>query len=57
MQIANTFSPFFCDIPNQIEKVIIQTQKAYDELLTNSLEQSFECNWPLTKKKLSTSES
>ena len=40
-QIANTFSQFFCNIPKQIEKGIIPTQKTYDEFLTNPIEQSF----------------
>ena len=41
MQIANTFNHFFCNIPKQIEKVIIPTQKTYDDFLTNPIEQSF----------------
>ena len=39
-QIANTFNHFFCNIPKQIEKGIIPTQKTYD-FLTNPTEQSF----------------
>ena len=39
-QIANTFNHFFCNIPKQIEKGIIPTQKTYD-FLTNPMEQSF----------------
>ena len=40
-QIANTFNHFFCNIPKQIEKGIIPTQKTYDDFLTNPIEQSF----------------
>ena len=40
-QIANTFNQFFCNIPKQIEKDIIPTQKTYDDFLTNPIEQSF----------------
>ena len=39
-QIANMFYHFFCNIPKQIEKGIIRTQKTY-EFLTNPLEKSF----------------
>ena len=39
-QIANIFNHFFCNIPKQIEKGIIPTQKIYD-FLTNSIERSF----------------
>ena len=40
-QIANIFNHFFCNIPKQIEKGIIPTQKTYDDFLTNPIEQSF----------------
>ena len=40
-QIANTFNHYFCNIPKQIEKDIIPTQKTYGEFLTNRIEQSF----------------
>ena len=40
-QIANTFNHFFCNIPKQIEKGIIPTQKTYDDFLTNPIEKSF----------------
>ena len=40
-QIANKFKHFFCNIPKQIEKGIIRTQKEYDDFLTNPIEQSF----------------
>ena len=40
-QIANIFNHFFCNIPKQIEKSIIPTQKAYDDFLANPIEQSF----------------
>ena len=36
-QIANTFNHFFCNIPKQIEKGIIPTQKTYDDFLRNHL--------------------
>ena len=37
-QIANIFKHFFCNIPKQIEKSIILTQKTYDDFLTNPIE-------------------
>ena len=40
-QIANIFNHFFCNIPKQIEKGIILTQKTYDDFLPNPTEQSF----------------
>ena len=40
-QIANIFNHFFCNIPKQIEKGIIPTQKKHDDFLTNPIEQSF----------------
>ena len=40
-QIANTFNHFFCNIPKQIEKGIIITQKTCDDFVTNSMEQSY----------------
>ena len=40
-QIANIFNHFFCNIPKQIEKGIIPTQKPYDDFLANPIEQSF----------------
>ena len=40
-QIANTFNRFFCNIPKQIERGIIPTQKTYDDFLTKPIEQSF----------------
>ena len=40
-QIANIFNHFFCNIPKQIEKGIILTQKTYDDFLPNPIEQSF----------------
>ena len=40
-QIANTFNHFFRNIPKQIEKGIIPTQKTHDHFLTNPIEQSF----------------
>ena len=41
-QIASIFNHFFCNIPNQIGKGIIPTQKTYDDYLTNPIKQSFE---------------
>ena len=41
MTISNIFNHFFCNIPKQIEKSIIPTQKAYDDFLTNPIERSF----------------
>ena len=38
-QIANIFNHFFCNIPRQIEKCIIPTQKTFDDFLTNPIEQ------------------
>ena len=37
-QIANIFNHFFCNIPKQIEKGIIPTQKPYDDFLANPIE-------------------
>ena len=44
-QIANIFNHFFCNIPKQIEKGIIPTQKPYDDFLANPIEQSFKSDW------------
>ena len=38
-QIANIFNHFFCNISKQIEKVIILTQKTYDDFRANPIEQ------------------
>ena len=55
-QIANTFNQFFCNIPKQIEKDIIPTQKTYDDFLTNTIEQSFKFDLTSDKEILRTSE-
>ena len=57
-QIANIFNHFFCNIPKQIEKGIIPTQKTFDDFLTNPIEQSFKFDLNhlnLSKKLLHTS--
>ena len=43
-QIVKLFNHFFCNIPEQIEKGIIPTQKRYDHFLTNPIKQSFKFN-------------